>query len=227
LIYQWTLDGTILINGPRISGATSDALTISNIQPSDAGTYSLAVGDGCVIGYRITNQVLNLTVTQPPSRIAIVSQPQTQTATNGASVTFTVSATNSTGVPMTYSWYSVINGVTNLVRADLASSLSTSSYAAALAGSYFCVISNPFDVQTSSVADLWLVSDPLVYFGMEVSGPVGGRCLLAYTTNLTEPVSWYPLTNTTTTLTRSPQVIVDQESITNQTRRFYRVIFLP
>ena len=234
LRYQWQLNGSDLINNSHISGAINNSLTISNIQPSDAGQYSVAVGDPCIVGYRLTNQVLSLAVTQAFSLIVIVSQPQTQTANNGASVTFTLGATNSTGIPMTYFWHSIINGVTNWVQTVGPTFSPTSSYSAGLAGSYFCVVSNQFDIKTSGLANLWLASDPLLsvgvsglVFGVSVSGPVGGRCMLDYTADLTTPVVWHSLTNMVLTLTNSPQVIVDQESVTNHTQRFYRVNFLP
>jgi hypothetical protein len=41
--FQWIKDGISLLSDERISGATSTCLTISNIQPSDAGNYWLAV----------------------------------------------------------------------------------------------------------------------------------------------------------------------------------------
>jgi hypothetical protein len=39
--YWWQFDGTNLTNGGRISGATSNTLTIANAQLGDAGTYQL------------------------------------------------------------------------------------------------------------------------------------------------------------------------------------------
>jgi Immunoglobulin I-set domain len=45
LTYQWIKGGVNLTNGPGISGATSDALTLSNAQGSQEGLYSLLVKD--------------------------------------------------------------------------------------------------------------------------------------------------------------------------------------
>jgi hypothetical protein len=41
--YQWRFNGTNLVNGPGISGATTLTLTISNAQPAQAGNYSIEV----------------------------------------------------------------------------------------------------------------------------------------------------------------------------------------
>jgi uncharacterized repeat protein (TIGR03803 family) len=43
--YQWQLDGTNLANNSTYSGVTTKLLTITNISPVDAGTYSVIVGN--------------------------------------------------------------------------------------------------------------------------------------------------------------------------------------
>jgi hypothetical protein len=45
LTYQWSKGGVNLTDGPGISGATSHALTLSNVQGSQQGTYWLAIKD--------------------------------------------------------------------------------------------------------------------------------------------------------------------------------------
>jgi len=45
LSYQWRKNGTNLVNGGQITGATSTNLSISGLQPSDAGTYSVVVSN--------------------------------------------------------------------------------------------------------------------------------------------------------------------------------------
>jgi hypothetical protein len=55
LTYQWSKDGVNLANGQGISGATTNALTISNAQPSRQGTYTLVVKDSG--GASATNSV--------------------------------------------------------------------------------------------------------------------------------------------------------------------------
>jgi hypothetical protein len=45
LTYQWSKNGVNLVNGPGISGATSSALTLSNVLGSQEGRYSLVIQD--------------------------------------------------------------------------------------------------------------------------------------------------------------------------------------
>src|SRR6266850_1028383 len=45
LTYQWSKNGVNLVNGPGVSGATSSALTLSNVQGTQEGRYSLFIQD--------------------------------------------------------------------------------------------------------------------------------------------------------------------------------------
>ncbi len=45
LSYQWQKNGTNLVNGGNVSGATSAALTVSNLALADTGGYSVEVSD--------------------------------------------------------------------------------------------------------------------------------------------------------------------------------------
>jgi hypothetical protein len=45
LTYQWSKNGVNLVNGPGISGATSSALTLSNVLGTQEGRYSLVIQD--------------------------------------------------------------------------------------------------------------------------------------------------------------------------------------
>lgn len=45
LTYQWSIGGVNLVNGPGIAGATSTALTLSNVQGTQQGLYSLVIKD--------------------------------------------------------------------------------------------------------------------------------------------------------------------------------------
>jgi hypothetical protein len=47
LSFQWRKDGTNLADGGRISGATSNVLSIANAQTNDAGAYSVLVTNAC------------------------------------------------------------------------------------------------------------------------------------------------------------------------------------
>jgi Immunoglobulin I-set domain len=45
LTYVWSKDGVVLTDGPGVSGATTNALTLTNVQGDREGTYSLTVTD--------------------------------------------------------------------------------------------------------------------------------------------------------------------------------------
>jgi hypothetical protein len=221
--YKWYLNGASLNEGAHYVGTTTPQLMIVNAQAADVGDYTVVVANSSL---SVTSQIAHLTISQPTSPITIVSPPMPQATVIGGTASFAITATNSTGIPMTYSWFSVINGVTNTIPGNQAT-LTLSSVGSGLAGSYFCVVSNQFDVKTTQAANLWIAADHRVpYFGLTVYGPVGQNCRLQYKTDLAEP-TWHVLTNSEQRLIHSPQVIVDPESFTNKTERFYQVEFLP
>jgi hypothetical protein len=67
---QWQKDGVNLTNGGRISGATSDALTLTNLLSSDAGSY-VAIATNS--GGSVTSNAATLTVGAPASRGRIIN----------------------------------------------------------------------------------------------------------------------------------------------------------
>ena len=65
LSYQWQKSGTNLVNGGDISGANSNALTVTGISDSDAASYSVIVSNA---NFSITNYA-TLTVIDPPKMV--------------------------------------------------------------------------------------------------------------------------------------------------------------
>ena len=96
LNYQWQLNGANVVNGTRISGATSNSLTIVNVQPGDAGNYVLTVSNGA--GMTNSSPAM-LTINGPP---VINAQPVSQIVTAGTLVSFSVSASGT--APLGYHW---------------------------------------------------------------------------------------------------------------------------
>jgi hypothetical protein len=74
LSFRWHLNGTNLVNGGRISGATTNVLTISNVQSNDAGGYTVVV----------TNSYGSVT-SSPPAILTVGAGfiPGSYTRTNG------------------------------------------------------------------------------------------------------------------------------------------------
>jgi hypothetical protein len=136
LTYQWRF------NGANISGANASSYTKSNAQASDAGNYSVVVSNA---GGSVTSANAVLTVTAPPS---ITAQPQSQSTTAGANVTFNVTAVGS--VPLSYQWR--FNGVA--ITGATASSLVKNNVQPGDIGYYDVVVTNPYGTTTSSTATL-------------------------------------------------------------------------
>ena len=125
LAYQWYLYGT------PVSGGTSATLTLTNVQSTDAGAYTVHVTNA--FGLAGSN-VGSLTVSS--SAPVISQQPQSISPTVGQNVSLSVTATGSN--PLTYQWRkggSPIGGATGTSLAFPSISLSD-------AGSYDVVVSN-------------------------------------------------------------------------------------
>lgn len=104
LFYQWRKDGAAL------SGATGTLLTLTNIQPAQAGDYSVSVSN--TAGY-ITSAPATLTVLAPPT---IATPPADQTIVAGTLLKLTVVATGTSA--LSYDWRkdgSSIGGATNAI----------------------------------------------------------------------------------------------------------------
>jgi hypothetical protein len=146
LSYRWQF------NGANIAGATTPSLFLSNVQPSDAGSYTLSVTNAAGA---ITSSVATLTVLVPP---AITAQPQSRTNLLGTTATFSVLATGT--APLNYQW--------RFNNSDLpganGTSLVLNSVQSSDAGNYSVVITNSGGSITSAVAVLtvWVVPSIVV-----------------------------------------------------------------
>jgi uncharacterized protein YdaL len=129
--YQW------LFNNAAISGATSATLTLTKVQTTNAGTYTVTVTNL----YGSTNASATLTVGLPP---AITAAPASATATNGTTATFSVTASGT--APLSYQWEfggANISGATN-------ATLSLASVQTNNAGTYTVTVTNPYGSTSAS-----------------------------------------------------------------------------
>ena len=146
--YQWTFDsGTI-------SGATASSYTRANVQPTDAGTYSVIVSNPA--GSATSSPPAVLTVIGVPTPPNITGEPQNQTVNQSASATFTVTATGST--PFSYQWF--FDG--GSLASATASSYTVANAQSSNAGSYSVIVTNAYGMQTSSVATLTVILPPII-----------------------------------------------------------------
>ena len=145
LLYQWRF------NGSPLPGEQGSALNFPSVAMNNAGDYSVVVRNS---SGSITSVVATLTVVPglPPFGLAIT--PPSLVVAIGGSATFQVTASGT--APLAYQWLftnSPLAGRTNPAL-DIASVSPTD------AGSYRCVVSNPFGTATSSNAVLAVVTSP-------------------------------------------------------------------
>ena len=143
LRYQWRFKGT------NIAGATNDSLTISNVQPANAGGYDVLVRDA--VGLSGSDlAILNLFAP------FITAQPTNLAVRVSSNATFIVIADGAP--PLSYQWQ--FNG-TNLFNKTNATLLLTNVQLSQF-GSYAVIITNNYGAATSSVVTLQLLQVPTI-----------------------------------------------------------------
>lgn len=173
LSYQWS------VNGIDVPGGTGAALTLENVEPVLAGSYSVAVTD---TSGTVTSRAAALEVLAPA---VITEQPAGQTVPAGTNVTFSVSAGGTP--PLDYQW--VYNGVN--LAGETNNTLRLSNVIVANAGSYATVVFNAGGSVTSEGAQLTVSLPPTI-----TRQPQGQRVLtgaplqLDVTVSATPPLSY-------------------------------------
>lgn len=213
LTYQWYLDDE------EIPGATEACLSLSNIQRSDAGRYSVDVVDDCS---SFTSDDAIITVNTWPE---IEGQPRSQRRIAGETATFTV--VHSGTSPFTYQWHR--NGQP-LIGADQ-SSLVIPNVEESDEGDYSVMVSDGCGTQTSQAAILIVEGEsPRLSISRQTNnsvdisliGPVGREYVLEVSTNLlSETTDWMPVT----TNSYCNDQLVWRQTITGH-GTFYRVRIL-
>lgn len=134
LSYRWRFNGTNLV------GATSATLSLSNVQFTNAGLYSVTVTN--TAGLALSSNAI-LTIVAPP---AITLQPASLRVALGCDAAFSVAAGGTS--PLTYQWWRdnfTLSGQTN-------ASLGLTNIQAGDFANYFVVVTNAFGSITSSNA---------------------------------------------------------------------------
>jgi len=146
LSYQWQH------NGNNISGATTNALTISGATVNDGGTYNCLISNDCG---SISTDVVTLNVNEAP---VITTQPVNVQVNAGDDFTLSVSAT---GTNLNYQWYkdgsALVDGG-NISGATTAT-LSVTGATVNDEGWYNCEISNTCGNLTSDSAQVVILVD--------------------------------------------------------------------
>ncbi|GIV55367.1 MAG: hypothetical protein KatS3mg040_0135 [Candidatus Kapaibacterium sp.] len=144
LSYRWRRNGT------DVPGATAATLTIANVTQAQAGSYDCVVSGAC--GQPVTSNSATLTVNP---QTTITAHPQSATVCQGASVTFSVTATGSN---LRYQWR---KGSTDIAGATSAS-YTIANVALADTGFYACVVTGDCGAPTSNQAQLQVAIPPAI-----------------------------------------------------------------
>jgi hypothetical protein len=149
--FQWRFNGTPLVDGPRVSGAGTPTLTITNIRNSDQGSYDCVVTSQCD---PIASEVALLScrpviVAQPPARVPVAP---------GLEISISVPD----GAFYTFRWRQ--NGQNLFNTAGLLSGVTTRTLRLlsddpSLFGEYDCVVTNSCGTTISSATTVYCFAD--------------------------------------------------------------------
>ena len=142
LSYQWAR------NGIPLAGATGATLALSNVQPTQAGNYSVTVSNSAG---SVTSSAARLIVNTAP---VIVLQPQPQTVAAGSVVTFAVNVEG--GSAFNYQWRK--NGLQ--IAGANNPTFTLTGVTVFDGGFYDVLVSNGLGLVGSSVATLTVVTSP-------------------------------------------------------------------
>jgi hypothetical protein len=154
LNYQWQKNGTNLVNGGNISGATTSMLTIASVSDADAANYSAVLSDAYA---SVTTSNAMLTVSDLPF---IASLPQSQTVSSGSMVTFNVTAYGAP--PLVLQWYFNGTPLGSPATGTNFSSCTLTNAGTNQAGNYRVQVLNGYGSVTSSNATLTVVVLPII-----------------------------------------------------------------
>jgi hypothetical protein len=209
LTYQWWFNYTNAV------GTDTNTLTVTNVQPSQGGGYSVIVTNaaGC-----ITSAVANLTIGTPP---AITQQPLSIEVVQGQAASFNAAATGD--MPLRFLWR--FNGTSIFSATN--SNFTLDAAGGTNSGSYDVVVSNIYGDATSAPAKLRVLVPPSIINisanGTSVSVSLGTltslNYQLQYKENLGDPV-WTPISSS---VPGTGAILVLQDTNATSAGRFYRI----
>ena len=150
--YIWYHGNDRLVDGPRISGASTPVLTIDSVTVADDGAYYVSVEDDDAT---LESEIVELKVTAPIVAPSILTQPMASViVTEGETASFNVKATGDQ--PLNYQWFRDSAKVTDGgdILGSTTATLKLSNVTPAQAGSYTVTISNDGGTITSTASKL-------------------------------------------------------------------------
>ena len=158
--YQWLLnDAPLSDDGATIFGSTSNVLNLSNLTAS--GNYSVAVSDA---SGSVTSYVAVVSVNTTPTPPIFTVQPQSQTNSQGSTITLTANAVG-TGL-ITYQWYFAPTGSSSYSQLGTGPTLTLANLDFGNSGSYYVTATGGAgSPQNSATANLLVIQPPTVTIG--------------------------------------------------------------
>lgn len=216
LTYQWRFAGTNLASG------TASNLALGNLQPTDAGTYTIFITNA----YGAASNTATLTVLKPA---LITNQPLSQATVAGKNLSFSVGAS---GDNLAYQWFFKGSPLANATQAIY----NVTAAATNQSGAYFALVTNLVSSTASSNALLVVAPLPTTNNAPQLASPPppaqNGKFALNLTTqpgysyqvqykDQLASLNWLVLTNIPPALTNQAISIAEQLAGSN---RFFRVI---
>jgi DNA/RNA endonuclease G (NUC1) len=165
LSYQWRKDFA------PIPGATSSALSLSNVQSGDQATYDVVVTNS--VSFATSGSA---TLTVNAAAPSITGQPVSKTTSTGSNASFTVAASGS--APLSYQWrkggVALSNG--GVISGATTATLLLTGVSAIDAGDYDVVVTNALGFIPSALASLTVNPPPpsTVYWNFTTADPTSG-----------------------------------------------------
>ncbi len=226
LTYQWWFKATGATSFVQLSGATSATLNINPVSSANAGTYHVVVHSAC--GDDVTSDDVTLTI-NPPTQIT--GQPTAQTACDGGSASFTVTATGT--APITYQWWFKATGATSFVQITGATSstLDINPVSSANAGTYHVVVHSECGDDVTS-DDVGLTINPPTQITAQPTAQTacdGGSASFTITATGTAPITyqwWFKATGATSfvQLTGATSATLDINPVSSANAGTYHVV---
>ncbi len=145
--YQWFKDAA------SIPGATAASYSISGVNASHAGAYSVVATNS--LGFA-TSATATLSVSSLAVKPAVTTQPSSLSVAAGTSASFTVVANGT--APLSYQWFKGVSPIPGATSATL----NLPSVAAGDAGAYTVTVSNSAGSISSASAQLTVLLPPLI-----------------------------------------------------------------
>lgn len=191
--YQWQQNGGNLSDNGRISGSSTENLTITGAQGSDAGTYTLVAStpiNNSTLSSSPAVLILDPNITQQPANSLSVAP--------GGNTSFSVVATT-IAPPLTYQWLEnglpLTNGVsgtgTTYAGSQTATLMVSTAQYADSGASYSCAVTNAEGSGTVSASASMFLSDPAIESPpMSVTNNYGTTASFSVTAGGTAPFTY-------------------------------------